>query len=148
MDPPAGSGSLLSPLGGCAATVHLGAAEGQGTISSASPPPRPDVQWHLSALLAVFWPLLWRHSCVRQVFVSVCLPRLGLTVKPGSSPASLSFLPSQFHCGGFCSTSCTTPSRSCRDQLSGGNTHTHMHILDLNLIAVDLSIKIFRLGTV
>lgn len=32
MDPPAGSGSLLSPSGGCAATLHLGAAEGQGKL--------------------------------------------------------------------------------------------------------------------
>lgn len=37
VDPPAGSGSLLSPTGGRAATLHLGAAERQGTLSSSSP---------------------------------------------------------------------------------------------------------------
>lgn len=31
VDPPTGSGSLLSPIGGRAAPVHLGAAERQGT---------------------------------------------------------------------------------------------------------------------
>lgn len=36
VDPPAGSGSLRSPIGGRAATLHLGAAERQGTLSSSS----------------------------------------------------------------------------------------------------------------
>lgn len=34
VDPPTGSGSVLSPIGGRSATVHLGAAERQGRPNS------------------------------------------------------------------------------------------------------------------
>lgn len=34
VDPPAGSGYLLSPLGGCAAPLYLGAPERQGMLQS------------------------------------------------------------------------------------------------------------------
>lgn len=37
VDPPAGSGSLLSPAGGRVAALHLGAAKRQGSLSSLSP---------------------------------------------------------------------------------------------------------------
>lgn len=92
VDPPTGSGSLLSPTGGRAAALHLGAAERQSTFSSST--------FSIAVVATVFknyvsqknW--LTANINVRGMagtfYLSVCLPaylclpRLGLTVKPGS----------------------------------------------------------------
>lgn len=83
VDPPAGSGSVRSSAGGRAAALHLGAAEGQGTLGPG--PATPFTTFRPSSLTKRVWVDVRLSP---QVFL--CVSRLGLTVKPGSSPVCLS----------------------------------------------------------